>query len=108
MNPVLMSPGEIQVGHGERMRSDDGHDFGSHQVGVCRAVGTTPLGTECAGADLTVLDIKDVYHSRNQNRKQLTSARLHPSHPGLLLGTYNCDHTPVPAHIEKMAESPQQ
>lgn len=53
-------------GHRERMRSDDGPDFGSCQVGVCRAVGTTPLGTECAaGVDLTVLDIKEVYHLRN-------------------------------------------
>lgn len=39
-------------------------------------LGTTSLGVECAGADFIVLDMKDVYHSRNQNRKKLISLKF--------------------------------
>lgn len=52
------------------MNSGLDRDFGPCQTGVCRTVdknvlGTTPLGVACAGTDSTVLDITDMYHSRN-------------------------------------------
>lgn len=49
-------------GQGERIRNDHNHDFGSCQIGVCRAMDENTSCVECAGADFIVLDMKDVYH----------------------------------------------
>lgn len=97
-------------GKGERIRNDHRHDFGSCQVGVCRAMdentlGISPLGVECAGADVISLDMKDVYHSRNQNRKKLISLKFILHSQDCFQGPTTSTTLSAPAHFEKMAES---
>lgn len=55
--------------------------------------GITSLGVECAGADFVILDMKDVYHSRNQNRKKLISLKFILHSQDLLPRAHNLYHT---------------